>query len=161
VLDDLDAKTLVVGVRPREVAVGEQAAGVVAAHELEFFPVAHGGSVLWNVKPCFQLPGREGGPYFVQPCVALGVLRGAVATRLRVRGRMLVPNLSSEYLVDSKADAISLTDRVQGFWVCFRFGVEAVVCKRIEADLRSGQNKSFVWVKFHLQVALERQALQM
>ena len=95
-------------------------------------------------QPCFQMPGREGGAYFVQRCVALGVLRRVVATRLRVRGRMLVPNFSSENPVDRKADAISLTDRVRGFWVCFGFGVEAVVCKRSEADLRSGQNKSFV-----------------
>jgi len=110
-------------------------------------------------QPCFQLPGREGGTYLVQPCVALGVLWGAVATRLRVRGRMLVPNFSSEYPVDSKADAISLTDGVQGFCACFGFGIEAVVCKRSEADLRSGQNNSFVWVKFHLQIALDSQAL--
>ena len=40
-LDDLDAKTLVVGIGAREVAVGEETAGVVAAYELEFFPVAH------------------------------------------------------------------------------------------------------------------------
>jgi len=41
-LYDLDAEALVVGIRSREVAVGEQPAGVVAADELEFFPVAHG-----------------------------------------------------------------------------------------------------------------------
>jgi hypothetical protein len=44
-LDDLDAETLVVRVCPCEVAVGEQPAGVMAADELEFFPVAHDVSV--------------------------------------------------------------------------------------------------------------------
>jgi len=41
-LDDFDAKALVEWVCPCEVAVGENAAGVVATDELEFFPVAHG-----------------------------------------------------------------------------------------------------------------------
>ena len=61
-LENLDAKTLVVGVRPREVAVGEQTAGVVTAHELELFPVAHGGSVLWNVNLVFSCQGGKGEP---------------------------------------------------------------------------------------------------
>ena len=45
-LDDLDAETLVVRISAREVAVGEQPAGVMAADELELFPVAHGDGVL-------------------------------------------------------------------------------------------------------------------
>ena len=71
-LDNLDAKTLVVGVRPREVAVGEQTAGVVTTHELEFFPVAHGGSVLWNVNLVFSCQGGRGN----LPCAALCCLGG-------------------------------------------------------------------------------------
>lgn len=40
-LGNLDAVALMVGVTAREVAVGEQLAGHVAAGETEFFPVAH------------------------------------------------------------------------------------------------------------------------
>ena len=43
-LDDLDAKTLMVWICACEVAVGEETRGVVAADKLEFFPVAHDGS---------------------------------------------------------------------------------------------------------------------
>jgi hypothetical protein len=55
-LYDLDAETLVVWICACKVAVGEQAAGVVAADELEFFPVAHDVSVLlWKRQPRFRL----------------------------------------------------------------------------------------------------------
>jgi hypothetical protein len=61
-LNDLDAEALVVWVCPREVAVGEQAAGVVAADELELFPVAHDVSVLYWTRrkrqPCLRF-GQE------------------------------------------------------------------------------------------------------
>jgi hypothetical protein len=47
------------------------------------------------------------GAYLVQPCVALGLLRGADATMLCVRSGCRLQVLGSKYLVDSEAGAIS------------------------------------------------------
>lgn len=61
-LYNLDAETLVVWICSCEVAVGEQSAGVVAADELEFFPVAHDVSVLsWKRQPHFGLRDPKDG----------------------------------------------------------------------------------------------------
>jgi hypothetical protein len=49
---DLDAKTLMIWIRASEMAVREQPAGVVAADELEFFPVAHDVRWIGGVWRC-------------------------------------------------------------------------------------------------------------
>ena len=68
-LDDLDAEALVVWVCPREVAVGQQAARVMATDELEFLPVAHGDvSVLLLQRRCQSCV--RAGPW-MEPCLVL------------------------------------------------------------------------------------------
>lgn len=56
-LDDLDAKALVIGVAAGEVAIGEQLARNVAAGETEFFPVAHPGSGGVSTLNCVVVSG--------------------------------------------------------------------------------------------------------